>query len=86
MDELTDLSGLSNAELKTLIDGLQGEERDLSYRRRMLHGRLDLARNELVSRRKQQNPAELASVDLDELTRILAGKLSDLSRLEGPAE
>lgn len=83
MDEPTDLSGLSNADLKVHIDQLTDEERDLSFRRRMVHGRLDLARNELIRRRKSQNPAELASVDLEELSRVLAGKLTDLSRLEG---
>lgn len=83
MDELPDLTTLSNAELKTLIDDLQTEEREISYRRRVLHGRLDLARSELVRRRKTQDPSELAAIDLDELSRILAGRLSDLSRLEG---
>lgn len=83
MDELPDLTALTNAELKTLIDDLQGEERELSYRRRVLHGRLDLARSELLRRRKGQDPSELAAIDLDELSRILAGRLTDLSRLEG---
>lgn len=85
MDELPDLTALSNADLKTLIDDLQGEEREISYRRRVLHGRLDLARSELLRRRKTQPQSELAAIDLDELSRILAGRLSDLSRLEGEA-
>lgn len=83
MDEPHDLTALSNAELKEHIDRLQNEERDVSYRRRMIHGHLDLARNELIQRRKGQETSELASVDLDELSRILAGRLTDLSRLEG---
>jgi hypothetical protein len=85
MDEPHDLTALSNADLKEHIDRLQHEERDVSYRRRMIHGHLDLARNELIRRRKGQEPGELASVDLDELSRILAGRLTDLSRLEGDA-
>ena len=85
MDELPDLTSISNGELKSLIDELQVEERDVSYRRRLIHGRLDLARSELVRRRKTQDPQELASIDLDALSKILAGRLTDLSRLEGDA-
>lgn len=85
MEDVPDLTALSNAELREHIDTLQTEEREVSYRRRMLHGHLDLARNELIRRRKGQEPSELASVDLDELSRILAGRLTDMSRLEGDA-
>jgi len=57
MDEFPDLGGLSDQELKDLIRDLVKEENGISYRRRMLHGRIDILRAEL-KRRLGQNPEE----------------------------
>ena len=35
---------MSNQELRDLIDELTAEEQEVSYRRRILHGRIDLLR------------------------------------------
>jgi hypothetical protein len=74
MDALPDLKTLSDADLKELIRQLEEEENELSYRRRLLHGKIDILRAELVARLKRRGEGELAQVDVDRLSAILAGK------------
>jgi hypothetical protein len=77
MEPLPDLASLSDAELKSLIDDLQHQEQEVSYRRRLLHGKIDILRAELVARLQQQEGAgegPLSEVDVDKLAAILAGK------------
>jgi hypothetical protein len=77
MEPLPDLASLSDAELKALIDDLQREEQEVSYRRRLLHGKIDILRAELVSRLQRQvgaGESPLSEVDVDKLSAILAGK------------
>ena len=77
MEPLPDLAALSDEELKSLIDDLQHEEQEVSYRRRLMHGKIDILRAELVSRlQKQEGAGEgpLSEVDVDKLAAILAGK------------
>ena len=74
MEALPDLASLSDAELKGLIKELEAEENEIYYKRRLLHGKLDILRAELVARLQQKGEGELAQVDLDRLTDILAGK------------
>jgi hypothetical protein len=74
---LPDLATLSDSDLKELIDDLQREEQEVSYRRRLLHGKIDILRAELVARLQRQVGAgvsPLSGVDVDRLTEILAGK------------
>lgn len=77
MEALPDLATLSDSDLKELIDGLQREEQEVSYRRRLLHGKIDILRAELVARLQKQvgaGESPLSEVDVDKLTEILAGK------------
>jgi hypothetical protein len=77
LEPLPDLATLSDADLKELIDDLQHEEQEVSYRRRLLHGKIDILRAELVSRLQRQvgaGESPLSEVDVDKLTQILAGK------------
>ena len=77
MEALPDLATLSDAELRDLIRTLLKEEQEVSYRRRLLHGKIDILRAELVSRLQRQvekGQSPLAEVDLDRLTEILAVK------------
>ena len=77
MEPLPDLATLSDVDLKKLIDDLQREEHEVSYRRRLLHGKIDILRAELVARLQQQvgaGESPLSEVDVDKLTEILAGK------------
>jgi hypothetical protein len=86
MEVSPDLTSLSDGELKALIHDLTEQEREVSYQRRLLHGRIELLKNELVKRLKGQDESELGDVDVDELSRILAGRLPDVARLEGTDE
>ena len=75
MEPLPDLASLSDGELKQLIDDLEHEERDISYRRRLLHGKIDILRAELVARlQKSEGKSVLEEVDVDRLSAILAGR------------
>ena len=74
MEPLPDLVTLSDADLKALIDDLQHQEQEVSYRRRLLHGKIDILRAELVARLQQKGEGELGQVDIDRLSEILAGK------------
>ena len=77
MEPLPDLATLSDADLKALIDDLQHEEQEVSYRRRLPHGKIDILRAELVSRLQRQvgaGESPLSEVDVAKLTEILAGK------------
>ena len=75
MEPLPDLAGLSDDELKNLIDELTREEQEVSYRRRILHGKIDILRAELVARlQKSGGKSALERVDVDALTDILTGK------------
>ena len=77
MEPLPDLASLSDTELKELIDGLTEEEQEISYRRRLLHGKIDILRAELVARlQKSEGKSVLDHVDVDHLANILAGKAS----------
>jgi len=79
MDEtFPDLGSLSDQELKDVIQQLTEEELEVSYRRRILHGKIDILRAELVNRlRKKHESGEdvLSLTDVDKLTAILAGKV-----------
>ncbi|NGN64085.1 ABC transporter substrate-binding protein [Streptomyces sp. A7024] len=59
------LGGLSLPELRELRRSSQQEEADLSYVRRLLHGRIDILRAELARRTDPQTPV------LDRLPEIL---------------
>ena len=75
MEPLPDLASLSDDDLKRLIDELTVEEHEVSYRRRLLHGKIDILRAELVARlQKTQGRSVLDQVDVESLTNILAGK------------
>jgi anti-sigma-K factor RsiG len=77
MEPLPDLGSLSDEELKKLKDELEAEEREVSYRRRTLHGKIDILRAELVQRLQASGGRSvLDEVDVARLTEILTGKSS----------
>ncbi len=77
MEPFPDLESLSDKDLKQLIDELTTEELEVSYRRRMLHGKIDLLRAELQARLKETGgQSVLDQVDVEHLAAILAGKAS----------
>jgi hypothetical protein len=68
VEPLPDLATLSDPDLKGLIEEYTQEEQEVSYRRRILHGKIDILRAELVARLQK------TQVDVESLTEILAGK------------
>lgn len=81
VEALPELTRLSDADLKLLIDALQQEEHDVSYRRRILHGKIDILRAELVARlRTTGGRSVLDQIDVAALTAILTAKASPEGR------
>ena len=75
MEPLPDLATLSDENLKGLIDEYTREEQEVSYRRRILHGKIDILRAELVARLQKTGGASvLDQVDVDHLTAILTSR------------
>jgi hypothetical protein len=75
VEPLPDLASLSDEDLKGLIDKYTKEEQEVSYQRRLLHGKIDILRAELVARlQKTGGKSVLDQVDVASLTEILAGK------------
>jgi hypothetical protein len=75
VEPLPDFATLSDEELKKLIDDLTEQEKEVSYQRRILHGKIDILRAELVARlQKTQGQGVLEQVDVEVLTDILLGK------------
>jgi hypothetical protein len=75
VEPLPDLATLSDADLKLLISDLTREENEVSYQRRLLHGKIDILRAELVARlQKTGGTSILDEVDVDHLTEILTSK------------
>jgi RsiG-like len=76
-DTFPDLVELDDAELKDLIESLTEEEQEISYRRRVLHGKIDILRAELVNRlrqKRERGDSLISGDDVRQLTEILAGK------------
>jgi hypothetical protein len=75
VEPLPDLASTSDEDLKRLIDEYTREENEVSYRRRILHGKIDILRAELVARlQKTGGRSVLDDVNVEALTEILAGK------------
>lgn len=75
-ESFPDLGALSDTELKDLIRKLTDEEREISYRRRILHGKIDILRAELVNRvrtQREEGQATITGEDIEQLTEILSG-------------
>jgi hypothetical protein len=78
-DTFPDLNSLNDQELKDLIQQLSTEEEAVSYRRRILHGKIDILRAELVNRlrgRHDEGEDIFSGADVQRLTDILSGRAS----------
>src|SRR6201994_1608310 len=78
MDTFPDLGSLTDQELKDLIKQLTEEEMEISYRRRILHGKIDILPPGFGNRlRKKDEGGELiiSGADVQQLTDILAGRV-----------
>jgi hypothetical protein len=87
MDDIVDLVSRSDDELRALVAELEAEEREISRQRRILQGKLDILRAELVmrlQRRHNEGESVISVDDVEGLSRILAGKMP--KGAEPPAE
>ena len=76
MDDIVDLVSRSDDALRALVVELEAEEREISRRRRILQGKLDILHAELVMRlqhKHKQGEAVISADDVQRLSRILAG-------------
>jgi hypothetical protein len=84
MDEtFPDLGSLTDAELKEVIQQLTDEETEVSYRRRILHGKIDILRAELVNRLRHKHEGgdiQITGDDVQKLTDILTQRQPDGSQ------
>jgi hypothetical protein len=75
VEPLPDLTTLTDDDLRVMIRDLEKEEDDISFRRRVLHGRIDILRAELVARlREQVSAGEAQLADVERLSEILTAK------------
>jgi anti-sigma-K factor RsiG len=75
VEALPDLSSLTDDDLRVMIRDLEKEEDEISFRRRVLHGRIDILRAELVARlREQVSAGEAQLADVERLSEILTAK------------
>ncbi|MBN1631094.1 MAG: hypothetical protein JW990_15145 [Thermoleophilia bacterium] len=72
------IQSYSDEDLKALAAQLAEDERELSMRRRLLHGEMDIVRAEMVRRLRDKNKSGEGSLvedgDLAALTEILSGR------------
>lgn len=76
-DLAAELSGMDDKELKDTLDKLYREEERVSYRRRIIHGKIDVIRAELVRRlktKRSKGEKLFTRSDIDRLSEILAGE------------
>jgi hypothetical protein len=74
-DDADDAAELSDDDLRERIHVRAQSEREVSYRRRILHGQIDLLRAEIVARLRERDgeaSEHLAASDVDRLSEILA--------------
>ena len=71
MEPLPDLATLSDDDLKQLIEELTQEENEVSFKRRLLQGRIDILRAERTARLKGKG---VSDVDVEALTDILSSR------------
>lgn len=84
-DALLNLRERSVDELREMLDQLYEDEQKVSYRRRVLHGKIDILRAELVRRLKEDREAGKGVVsgsDIERLIEILANDLHGVSRYD----
>ncbi len=82
-DIFIDYSQKNDQELKEILNALLKEEREISKRRRLLHGKIDLLRAELVKRKRerlQTGESIISDADIERLSSILVGMVEEKSQ------
>jgi len=84
-----DYSSKSDEELRQILEELLKEESKISYQRRILHGKIDILRAELVRRKKnrlQEGKFFVSDEEIRRLSEILAGEALGISRNDPTAD
>jgi hypothetical protein len=74
-DDRDDAAQLSDDELRELVHARTRSEREVSFKRRILHGHIDLLRAEIIARLRDRDgeaSEHLAASDVEQLSEILA--------------
>jgi hypothetical protein len=77
-DTFPDIGAMDDQELREVIDELTKEEQQISYKRRILHGKIDILRAELVNRlrvNRESGDALISGADVEKLSDILSGRV-----------
>ncbi len=77
-ETIPDIGSMSDNDLKDKIRELTDAEREVSYRRRLLHGQIDILRAELVNRlkaKREGGESVISGADVQQLTDILLGQV-----------
>jgi hypothetical protein len=83
LEPLPDLTSLTDDDLRSMIRDLEKEEDEISFKRRVLHGRIDILRAELVARlREQVSAGEAQLADVERLSEILSAKAAPKAEAE----
>ncbi len=72
---LTELSEKDDAQIREILDKLYKEEQEYSYKRRLLHAKIDILRAELTARlkeKREQGKSLISAKDIEKLSEILA--------------
>ena len=86
---LLNLEEKNDKELREVLDELYEEEKQVSYRRRLLHGKIDIVRQELVrrlSKKHKDGKALFGQEDVAKLSEILSKALTDDDRSKNPVK
>lgn len=78
-----DYSSNSDEELRSILEELLKEESKVSYQRRVLHGKIDILRAELVRRKKgdlKDGKSIISDDDIARLSEILASEAMGINR------
>jgi hypothetical protein len=82
---LLNIQNYSDQQLKDLADDLAAQEREVSKRRRILHGEIDIIRAEMVRRKRDKHRAGESIVsegDIGRLADILSGRMTPPSEID----
>jgi hypothetical protein len=77
---LLNLDQKNDEDLRRILDELYAEEKEVSYRRRLLHGKIDILRAELTRRlssKHKKGKGIITENDVTKLSDILARALTD---------
>jgi hypothetical protein len=80
-----DLSEKSDEELREILEELCREEERISFKRRILHGKIDILRAELMERlkkRRESGQSVISGADVKRLSEILARGATSVSKVD----